>query len=273
MMMSPPRPPSPPSGPPIGTNFSRRNDEAPDPPVPAFTLTTTRSMNIGRSLDPGPQHPVPGRVVRRHEHADRTEGVGDRGLRGAGVQCTMQVGVQLPVLSRCRTGGNDAELPARQIEAGTRQDLSVPFDDHPGIERRMQRADVLAQPLIKRAVHDGAGFLALFPPFVGAIESLALIECRRRPPRYAPPFAGGIERAWKPGKQVRLQDDLLYPFRARALVSAHQFRTNVGLAPRCYFSGQPDECPLFVTKRRQRNSGFVEFRHLTNAGTIVSTQR
>src|SRR5215218_11262923 len=44
-MMSPPRPPSPPSGPPMGTNFSRRNELAPDPPVPASTRTTTRSMN------------------------------------------------------------------------------------------------------------------------------------------------------------------------------------------------------------------------------------
>ena len=44
-MTSPPRPPSPPSGPPMGTNFSRRNELAPDPPVPASTRTTTRSMN------------------------------------------------------------------------------------------------------------------------------------------------------------------------------------------------------------------------------------
>src|SRR5688572_22838696 len=44
-MTSPPRPPSPPSGPPIGANFSRRNEVAPDPPVPALTLTMTRSMN------------------------------------------------------------------------------------------------------------------------------------------------------------------------------------------------------------------------------------
>ena len=30
-------PPSPPSGPPIGTNFSRRNETMPEPPSPAFT--------------------------------------------------------------------------------------------------------------------------------------------------------------------------------------------------------------------------------------------
>src|SRR5262245_27439450 len=43
--MLPPLPPSPPSGPPLGTNISRRNDSAPEPPVPAVTRITARSMN------------------------------------------------------------------------------------------------------------------------------------------------------------------------------------------------------------------------------------
>src|ERR1051325_326532 len=42
----PPWPPSPPSGPPWGTNFSLRKEEAPEPPVPATTWTTARSINI-----------------------------------------------------------------------------------------------------------------------------------------------------------------------------------------------------------------------------------
>ena len=33
----PPLPPCPPEGPPLGTNFSRRNATAPSPPLPAFT--------------------------------------------------------------------------------------------------------------------------------------------------------------------------------------------------------------------------------------------
>src|ERR1044071_9426375 len=44
--MLPPRPPSPPSGPPLGTYLNRAKDEAPDPPVPATTCTTARSMKL-----------------------------------------------------------------------------------------------------------------------------------------------------------------------------------------------------------------------------------
>src|SRR5215510_10547737 len=50
--MDPPRPPSPPSGPPFGTNFSRRKELAPEPPVPATTCTTARSMNTSSSVPP-----------------------------------------------------------------------------------------------------------------------------------------------------------------------------------------------------------------------------
>src|SRR5688572_9805943 len=114
-MMSPPRPPSPPSGPPIGTNFSRRNDVAPEPPVPAFTFTTTRSMNIGCSLHACPQHAMACRVVRRHEHADGAECFRDRCLRRTGVQRAMQVGVQLSLLARRGAGGDDAEFAAREV--------------------------------------------------------------------------------------------------------------------------------------------------------------
>src|SRR5208283_1695455 len=46
--MSPPRPPSPPLGPPLGTNFSRRNARHPSPPSPAFKRIMTSSTNIGR---------------------------------------------------------------------------------------------------------------------------------------------------------------------------------------------------------------------------------
>jgi hypothetical protein len=43
MITSPPFPPSPPSGPPKGTNFSRRKVIAPSPPLPAFTLISVKS--------------------------------------------------------------------------------------------------------------------------------------------------------------------------------------------------------------------------------------
>src|SRR2546430_5066188 len=46
--MSPPRPPSPPSGPPLGTNFSRRKLTQPRPPFPACAKTLIRSTNMAR---------------------------------------------------------------------------------------------------------------------------------------------------------------------------------------------------------------------------------
>src|SRR5215469_2231508 len=48
--MLPPRPPSPPSGPPKGTNFSRRNDTMPLPPSPAFTHIRASSTSMLISL-------------------------------------------------------------------------------------------------------------------------------------------------------------------------------------------------------------------------------
>src|SRR5207302_380508 len=48
-MTSPPLPPSPPSGPPFGTNFSRRKLTHPRPPLPACAKTLIRSTNIAPS--------------------------------------------------------------------------------------------------------------------------------------------------------------------------------------------------------------------------------
>src|SRR6185369_11354407 len=45
-MMLPPRPPSPPSGPPRGTNFARRNEADPSPPLPATTSILASSKNF-----------------------------------------------------------------------------------------------------------------------------------------------------------------------------------------------------------------------------------
>src|SRR5512135_3712246 len=46
MMTCPPLPPSPPSGPPLGTNFSRRKLTQPLPPSPALTWIWASSTNI-----------------------------------------------------------------------------------------------------------------------------------------------------------------------------------------------------------------------------------
>ena len=42
----PPSPPSPPSGPPLGTNFSLRNETCPSPPFPLCTVILALSTNI-----------------------------------------------------------------------------------------------------------------------------------------------------------------------------------------------------------------------------------
>src|SRR5215468_1999449 len=47
----PPWPPSPPSGPPRGTNFSRRKLHAPSPPRPALIWIQTSSTNIGTPIE------------------------------------------------------------------------------------------------------------------------------------------------------------------------------------------------------------------------------
>src|SRR5438093_7894230 len=123
MMTSPPRPPSPPSGPPMGTNFSRRNELAPDPPVPASTRTTTRSMNMyvrcmarlaGRSVCP---HALPEslgtlHVVRRQHVAKLHQQRVELQRRRSGVERTVQVRVQLSVLPQGGAGGHDAQLPS-----------------------------------------------------------------------------------------------------------------------------------------------------------------
>src|SRR4051812_11251845 len=64
-MMSPPLPPSPPSGPPLGTNFSRRKLTHPRPPSPAWAKTLIRSTNIPYYIEilPGCATPVPDSVT------------------------------------------------------------------------------------------------------------------------------------------------------------------------------------------------------------------
>src|SRR5919199_2421546 len=99
-MTSPPRPPSPPSGPPIGANFSRRNELAPEPPVPASTLITTRSTNIASPVpDACPEEPVARGGVAGHHRRRHVQRALDLGVARARVYGAVQVRVQLPVLS------------------------------------------------------------------------------------------------------------------------------------------------------------------------------
>src|ERR1700759_2773521 len=96
--MSPPRPPSPPSGPPMGTNFSRRNETMPEPPSPAFTFTTTRSMNILFPLHSCPEHADCLVAVVPDDVRKCVNCGGPRLRRGADVQRAVQMRMQLPLL-------------------------------------------------------------------------------------------------------------------------------------------------------------------------------
>src|SRR3954469_18117400 len=107
-MMSPPRPPSPPSGPPMGTNFSRRNETMPDPPSPAFTLTTTRSMNMWSFASYArPQQLDRADAFRSDQILQRGNRRADDVRMHAHVQRAVQMRVQLAVLIRRRACGDD----------------------------------------------------------------------------------------------------------------------------------------------------------------------
>src|SRR3954447_25243656 len=114
MTMSPPRPPSPPSGPPMGTNFSRRNEVMPEPPSPAFTRTTTRSMNmLSLPSNARPQQARRMRVVA-DEIVDRVDCLIDDCRRYADVQRAMQMRMELTLLIGGRARRDDAQLASRK---------------------------------------------------------------------------------------------------------------------------------------------------------------
>src|SRR5687768_9428100 len=96
------------------------------------------------------------------------------------VDRTVEVRVKLPVLPRRCARRDDAQLPPRKVEAGPAEDLAVPFDDHPRIERGMQGADVLPKRLVAVAVDAGAvSFTTSAPPFgVRVFRSLIVARCR-----------------------------------------------------------------------------------------------
>src|SRR5690349_16659896 len=116
-MTSPPRPPSPPSGPPSGTNFSRRNETMPEPPSPAFTFTTTRSMNISFPPDARPKHARRRHAFALEASAERVQHLIDHDWVDSNIDCSMEMRVKLPILRRGRTCGNDAELAPLKVES------------------------------------------------------------------------------------------------------------------------------------------------------------
>src|SRR5512142_2898918 len=120
--MLPPCPPSPPEGPPLGTNFSRRNAAIPEPPSPATTSITTSSMNTASVVLEGvaqlaPQlagHGEPrfGERLGRGERHHRLDAVGAR----AGVEGALEVREQLAGGVLGDEHRHRAQLAAPQVE-------------------------------------------------------------------------------------------------------------------------------------------------------------
>src|SRR5689334_12899632 len=95
----------------MGTNFSRRKELMPDPPSPAFTRTTTRSMNMtSLSLDARPKHARGNGAFGAHDGFQRVDGRRDDACGDANVQRAVQMRVQLPILPRRDANGQDAQL-------------------------------------------------------------------------------------------------------------------------------------------------------------------
>ena len=101
----------------MGTNFSRRKETMPEPPSPALTRTTTRSMNTGADLRCArlALHATPEHSRARHravvDHAgERFDDFGHDVRRHAHVQRSAKMRVQLSLLPRGRTCGDNAEL-------------------------------------------------------------------------------------------------------------------------------------------------------------------
>src|SRR6266542_3729565 len=116
MSTSPPPPPSPPSGPPIGTRYSRLNDVHPEPPVPASTWTTTRSMNIVGSAHACEKQLVRSEPVGWKMISQAVERALDFFPRRTRVECAVQMRVKLTLLRRGGACSHDAQLASLEVE-------------------------------------------------------------------------------------------------------------------------------------------------------------
>src|SRR5690606_29259951 len=178
----PPRPPSPPSGPPMGTLDSRRNDTLPDPPLPALTRTTTRSMNTASSSvrnDPVQQPVEPLGHIRGQERRDHVQHVVQFAVSRSGIDGSVQVRMQLSLLHVRRANGHDAQLAPPKVQRGPAKQLAVTLHDHPLFQRRMQAPYVASKPFVEASVHRSARLLAALPPCEHVVVVRTLVFRRR----------------------------------------------------------------------------------------------
>src|SRR4051812_15843683 len=120
------------------------------------------------------QLPVSREIVPGNEIAERVENRCHLASRCPRIQRAVKMRVQLPLLSRHRARGDDAEISGSEIDARPRQNLAVAINDHPFVERGVQIADVLAKFFIVISINDRAGCLAARSP-AGEIVSSRFI--------------------------------------------------------------------------------------------------
>src|SRR4029079_9840647 len=97
---------------------------------------------------------------------DRAERLVEDGRLDTDVERAPEVGGQLAGLTHRRARRHNAQLAARQVEPGSRENLSITVDHHPAVERGMEVAHVEAQLLVHAVVHRRARLLAALPPFL-----------------------------------------------------------------------------------------------------------
>src|SRR5512147_423052 len=119
----------------------------------------------------------------------------DLGGRGARVERSVEVSMQLALLPERGTDGDDAELAPPEVEPRTSEHLAVPVGDHPGVEGGVKRANVRAKALVHVAVDRGARALSPLPPPLHAPRIGALVIGGRGAAGGAAPLARGVERA------------------------------------------------------------------------------
>src|SRR5215207_5993006 len=80
------------------------------------------------------------------------------------VECAVKMRMQLTLLPARSARCDDAELARTKIQLGARKDFAVTVCDHPGIQRGMQRPDVLPEHCVRLSVNCLAGSLPALDP-------------------------------------------------------------------------------------------------------------
>src|SRR5690606_2573869 len=189
----------------MGTLDSRLKETLPAPPLPALTRTTTRSMNT-----------VPGSMIQNafqqtleallhflvEQRPHQFQCLMHFARRSTGIQRTVQMRMPLTLLPVCGAYGHDAQLTPPQVQRLATTQLSVAVHDHPCLQRRMKRADVRTEPLVKPAIHQLASGLPSIAPILRISIVRSLIVTRRFDSGRPAPFSCRIETAREAAEHI-----------------------------------------------------------------------